>query len=340
MTTFVIIGAVMVVAALALVLVPLLRAGSPDARRWPAAVIAGAALPVLAFVLYGTWSNWRWEREIPHDSNSAVIGQMLASLEAKLEANPSDVNGWLLLGRSYFQLNRYFKAADAYQQAYTLTQGKDVEAVLGLAEALAFADERMLTGRSAELFERAIELAPDHPKALWYSGLVAFQNQRFDVARERWAALLALDPPLEVKQALESKIAEIDAASGKPPAGSRQAAADSPAVRVRVSVAPELSDKVPPGAPLFVMVRAGEGAGPPLAVTRRASDQLPMLVELTDRDAMVEGRGLSTASRVTVVARVARSGDPRAQSGDLEGQVGYDVPAGQTIDLIINSIVP
>jgi hypothetical protein len=41
-----------------------------------------------------------------------------------------------------------------------------------------------------------------------------------------------------------------------------------------------------------------------------------------------------------VVARVARSGDPRAQSGDLEGQVGYDVRAGKTVDLIINSIVP
>jgi cytochrome c-type biogenesis protein CcmH len=208
--------------------------GSPAARRWPATLISGAALPVLAFVLYGTWSNWRWAGDPQHDSSSPVIGKMLASLETKLEANPSDVNGWLLLGRSYFQLNRYFKAADAYQQAYTLTQGKEVEAVLGLAEALAFADERMLTSRSAELFERAIELAPDHPKALWYSGLVAFQAQRFDVARERWAALVALDPPPEVKQALESKIAEIDAASGKPPTAPRQAAADSPSVKVRV----------------------------------------------------------------------------------------------------------
>jgi len=339
-TTFAILGALMVLAALALVLVPVLQSGSPGVRRWPAALIAATALPVLAFVLYGVWSNWQWDGEPLHEGTSPAIAQMLTSLETKLESNPTDVNGWLLLGRSYFHLNRFSEAADAYQQAYTLTQGKDVEAVLGLGEALAYADERMLTSRSAELFERAVELAPHHPKALWYSGLVAYQAQRFDVARQRWSALVALDPPAEVKQVLQTKIAEIDAAAGASPAESQLPTAQAPLVRVRVAVAPELASKVPTGAPLFVMVRAGEGGGPPLAVTRRASDELPLLVELTDRDAMMEGRGISSASQVTVVARVARTGDPRAQSGDLEGQVGYDVGAGQTVDLIINSIVP
>jgi cytochrome c-type biogenesis protein CcmH len=119
-------------------------------------------------------------------------------------------------------------------------------------------------------------------------------------------------------------------------AGSERAAV----VKVRVAIAPELAGKVPDGAPLFVMVRGSQGGGPPLAVTRRTTDQFPQLVELSDRDAMIAGRGISSASRVTVVARVARSGDPRPQSGDLEGQVGYDVGDGKTVDLVINSILP
>jgi len=339
-TTFVIVGAAMVLAALALVLVPLLKADASGIRRWPAALIVGTAVPVLAFALYGAWSNWQWNGVEQHDGVPPAIAPMLASLEARLEANPTDVSGWLLLGRSYFQLQRYYQAADAYQQAYTLTQGKDVESVLGLGEALAFVDERMLTGRSAELFERGLELAPHHPKALWYSGLVAYQMQRYDVARQRWATLVALEPPAAVKQALEAKIAEIDAAIGGAPQSPQQPVVSAATVKVRVAIAPELKSKMPAGAPLFVMVRASEGGGPPLAVTRRASEQLPLLVELSDRDAMVEGRGISSASQVTVVARVARSGDPRAQSGDLQGQVGYDVRAGKTVDLIINSIVP
>ena len=102
----------------------------------------------------------------------------------------------------------------------------------------------------------------------------------------------------------------------------------------------KLADRVPPGAPLFVMVRAGEGGGPPLAVTRRSSAQLPLVVELSDRDAMIAGRSLADVPSLTVVARIARSGDPRAQSGDLEGKVGYDLKNSAPVDLLIDSIVP
>jgi cytochrome c-type biogenesis protein CcmH len=336
-TAFVVVAGLMIVAALAIVLVPLLRARP---RKWSAVIVTGSALPVLAVLGYSAWSNWSWQAGAGHDASMPPIEIMLEGLEAKLRANPTDVAGWLLLGRSNFQLQRYPRAAEAYQEAYTLTEGRNVEAIMGLGEALAFSDERMLTTRSAQLFERAMELAPDHPKALWYSGLAAYQARNFDVARERWARLVALEPPPEVKSLLENKIAEIDAGSGGPMPPTDQATASAGIVKVRVGIAPELAAKVPEGAPLFVMVRGTSAGGPPLAVTRRSAQQFPQIVELSDRDAMIAGRGISSASRVTVVARVARSGDPRPQSGDLEGQVGYDVGAGKTVDLVINSILP
>ncbi len=340
MTAFALAAGAMILTALAIVLVPLVRAKSGGSGPWPIVVSVAVLIPLAALAGYRAWSNWSWDAAPAADGTSASIERMLASLEAKLRANPTDVSGWLLLGRSYFQLQRYLEAVDAFQQAYTLTQGRDVEAVLGLGESLAFVDERMLTSRSAELFERALQLTPNHPKALWYSGLAAYQSRRFDVARDRWARLVALEPPPEVKRALETKIAEIDAELGGATQPSAESASATPTVKVRVAISPELADKVPAGAPLFVMVRGAQGSGPPLAVTRRTSDRFPQLIELSDRDAMIAGRGLASASRVTVVARVARSGDPRPQSGDLEGQVGYDVAAGKTVDLIINSIVP
>jgi cytochrome c-type biogenesis protein CcmH len=336
-TAFVVVAGLMIVAALAIVLVPLLRARP---RKWSAVIVTGTALPVFAVLGYSAWSNWAWQAGAGHDASMPPIEIMLEGLEAKLRANPTDVAGWLLLGRSNFQLQRYPRAAEAFRQAYTLTEGRNVEAIIGLGEALAFSDERMLTTRSAQLFERALELAPDHPKALWYSGLAAYQTRNFDVARERWARLVALEPPPEVKSLLESKIAEIDAGSGSPMPATDQATASAGIVKVRVGIAPELAAKVPEGAPLFVMVRGTSAGGPPLAVTRRSTQQFPQIVELSDRDAMVAGRGISSASRVTVVARVARSGDPRPQSGDLEGQEGYDVGDGKTVDLVINSILP
>jgi len=268
-----------------------------------------------------------------------AIAQMVANLEARLNANPNDIDGWLLLGRSYFQLGSYFKSADAYQRAYAQSGGENIEAILGLAEALVFADDRMVTPRSAQLFERAYERAPHHPKALWYSGLAAYQSGRLDVARERWMGLVALNPPPEIKRVLEAKIAELDTQLTSSGAAVAAAPADAPVVQVRVRIDPKLVDRIPHDAPLFVMVR-GEGGGPPIAVTRRSSAQLPLMVQLTNRDAMIAGRGLGDVPHLTVVARIARSGDPRAQSGDLEGKVGYDVKNREPVDLLIDSIVP
>lgn len=345
MMTFVVVAALMVLIALAAVLWPLFRTKSAASKRWPGIAIAGVALPALAVSLYLALTNWVWDPAAIAAGVPPEIERMVGGLEARLASNPADVPGWLMLGRSYFQLERYSKSADAYQQAYTLTQGKDVEAMVGLGEALAFADESMLLGRSAQLFEQAYGMAPDNPKVLWYSGLVAYQGGRLALARDRWASLVALNPPPDVKQILQAKVAQIEAQLGQaaqaaepPPAGSSAGA--SAVVKVRVAVAPELANRVPAGAPLFVLVRAGEGGGPPLAVTKRASSQLPTLVELTDRDAMISGRGLGGAGLVTVVARIARSGEPIARSGDLEGRVSYDLARNAPVDLLINTIVP
>jgi cytochrome c-type biogenesis protein CcmH len=335
---FLSIAGVMILGAIAVLLWPLLRAHPGTGSRWPAALLVVVLLPLIAFGLYRSWSNWSWKGTPQLARVSPAIAQMVASLEAMLNANPNDIDGWLLLGRSYFQLGSYFRSADAYQHAYAQSGGENVEAILGLAEALVFADNRMVTPRSAQLFERAYERAPHHPKALWYSGLAAYQSGRLDVARERWMGLVALNPPPEIKRVLEAKIAELDTqlySSGAVAA----APADAPVVQVRVRIDPKLVDRIPNDAPLFVMVR-GEGGGPPIAVTRRSSAQLPLVVQLTNRDAMIAGRGLGDVPRLTVVARIARSGDPRAQSGDLEGKVGYDVKTREPVDLLIDSIVP
>lgn len=339
MTAFLAFASVMVLVAITVLVWPLLRQKSGMTRRWPAAAVVSVLLPVIAFSLYRVWSNWSWSAPPQMAGVPPAVAQMVASLEARLNANPNDIDGWLMLGRSYFQLGSYFKSADAYQRAYAQSGGENVEATLGLAEALVFANDRTLTPSSAQLFERAYERAPQHPKALWYSGLAAYQSGRLDVARERWMGLVALNPPPEVRQVLETKIAELDTQLNSSAPASGAAPADSPVVSVRVRIDPKLADRVPTGAPLFVMVR-GEGGGPPLAVTRRSSAQLPLLVQLSNRDAMIAGRSLGDVPHLTVVARIARSGDPRAQSGDLEGKVGYDVKNHEPVELLIDSIVP
>jgi cytochrome c-type biogenesis protein CcmH len=114
------------------------------------------------------------------------------------------------------------------------------------------------------------------------------------------------------------------------PAGAEGSATPPKTIVVDVSVAPALASKVNASAPLFVLARTPGGGGPPLAVERHTSGELPLTIELSDADAMVPGRGLSTANAVEIVARVALSGQPRAQSGDLYGSVQLAAGGGET----------
>ncbi len=107
MIPFLTIAGVMVLAAIATLLWPLLRANPGIRPRWPAALLVGLLLPVIAFGLYRTWSNWSWSGPQQVAGVPPAIAQMVASLEARLKANPNDLDGWLLLGRSYFQLGSY-----------------------------------------------------------------------------------------------------------------------------------------------------------------------------------------------------------------------------------------
>ena len=66
----------------------------------------------------------------------------------------------------------------------------------------------------------------------------------------------------------------------------------------------------------------------------------PLDIVLTDADAMAEGRTVSTAKQLTIVARFSKSGMPTASSGDLYGEVRYDPASGRPVELTIDKTVP
>jgi cytochrome c-type biogenesis protein CcmH len=178
MTAFAIICAVMLAAALLWITLPLLRPKAPDSadtggqRRIASAVVV-LSVSVLAVTMYVSLSEWDWNTVETEAANSAKVEDMLKQLEARLASHPQDVEGWLLLGRSYTGMGRFARAVDAFQQAYDLTKGDNIEAIVGLGEALALVDEASLTGRAGQLFDAALKKAPTHPKALWYGSMAA-----------------------------------------------------------------------------------------------------------------------------------------------------------------------
>lgn len=361
MSTFIVLAALMAAAAIAIVAWPIFRSrvGEGSGATGTAIVIA-LAIPLAAFLLYQQWSNWPWDPAArqAQQPGSHEMDAAIAALEARLAENGQDPEGWMLLGRSHLVTSQFAKAADAYRRAYELTGGKNAEAMLGYAEALVMADESAMGGEAGRLFEAALQLEPQNPKALWYAGLLAIRNNDAATARDRWAALSAQNPPPEVKAILDERIADLDRQLGRPvqaaagapaaaadtgaaPTASPQAATAAPgSVPVRVTIAPALAGKVAPGTPLFVLARDPTNPGPPLAAKRLANVAFPLDVVLTDADAMAAGRTISSAKQLTIVARFSTSGMPMASSGDLYGEVRYDPATGRPVELTIDKTVP
>ena len=55
---------------------------------------------------------------------------------------------------------------------------------------------------------------------------------------------------------------------------------------------------------------------------------------------MVPGRSFGAGDSVTVVARIARSGNPVGGSGDPFGEVAYHVGKDALVDLVIDHVTP
>ena len=347
MITFILIAAAMVLGLAALLAVPLLsrRPAAPQAPKTALAVLIVLIAGASGF--YATFSNWNWSG--PKSATADGSPQsMVATLARRLAKDPNDLNGWLLLGRSYSVLEETPLAIRAYERANELGKGANVDALLGLAEALVAQDDSQLAGRAGDLVDKALTLAPLSPKALFYGAASAIQRKQLPLARERFSTLLAQNPPDNVRTIIEQQIKAIDAALGTtapvaagPETGASPASPGPAAARVtiHITVAPTLKSDQKGDAPLFVFVRDPRAAGPPLAV-KRLSTHFPQTVELSSADAMLAGHGMQIGQDVEIVARISGSGGPQARAGDPFGSVAYHVAATGAVNVVIDRLTP
>jgi cytochrome c-type biogenesis protein CcmH len=330
-TGFVVAALLLAVVAALFVAWPLLRQ-RPDAPSAPLAAALGVLGLVLASAaLYRLIGNRGWTGLAAANAGNASI----AELARHLEAEPQDQSGWLSLGAAYNEIGRYPLALRAYERANRLSPGGNAAALAGMGESLVISGDGERVGQASEFIERALQLDGTAPKALFYGAIIAYRQGRMDVARARFAAMLALSPPDNVRAALQKEIDDIDArqradgqpaggqpSDGRPSDGRQHAAVDAAtAIHLHVTLSPALAARVPANASLFVFVRSPDG-GPPLAA-RRSGATLPQDVDLSAADSMIAGRGLTPGQSVSVIARISASGSPLTSSGDLYGQIDY-----------------
>ncbi|MBS3916407.1 MAG: c-type cytochrome biogenesis protein CcmI [Sulfuritalea sp.] len=166
-------------------------------RAGLSALLVGLTLPIAAALLYFTLGNLPAlsPESAPSPKISAQqIEDMVAKLAARMEQQPDDLQGWVMLARSYKAMGRFEESIQAFAKAEPVVDA-DPHLLAEYAEALAFATGGSLKGRPDALIARALKLDPNHPEALILAGTAAYERENFSAAAAFWERLLKQLPP-------------------------------------------------------------------------------------------------------------------------------------------------
>lgn len=353
-TRFVIIAAVMVVAALACVLVPMLRTARRNGKpRAPfvLALILALATPPAVLAMYFAIGTPQALQPAPV-ANHADLADATEQLKASLARKPDDAQGWALLAQAYSALDQPQQALDALDHLLKL-KPDDPDAMVAWVEAKAETDPGHRIGDTSRTkLQHALQIDPNHQRALWLLGISDFQRQQYSGATKHWKTLLPLlQPGSKIAATVQQELAEAEARAGGSADATLAAADPAPsstsgttintevALQVTVNLAPALATKVKPGDTLFVYARAVDGPPMPLAVARLQATALPAKVTLTDAMAMTPQLTLSKFAKVEVAARISNTGNAMPRAGDLEATpVEVATNTHAPIELTINRV--
>ena len=186
------------------------QASAPRAGR-VAALVTGILLPLAVLGIYNTTGSWRLidapemqasgQAAPPQQAQPASgeqgpsMEEMVERLADRLQQEPGNLEGWVMLGRSYFIMQRYREAAQAYSHAVALSEEENPDLLADYAESLAMAHGNTMAGAPAKLLERALAADPAHPKDKWYAGLAPSEVRDYPMDTDRWRKMINWMPP-------------------------------------------------------------------------------------------------------------------------------------------------
>lgn len=346
---------------------------APSVPR-PKALLAAVALavPVCATLLY-IWLGNPQAMLAPaegHNFSAAQVDEMVAKLAARMESNPDDTKGWIMLARSYKALGKLELADKAFSRIGP-TLDEDPDLLTDYALVLAERASGDFHGKPQELIDKALKLDPMNQQTLGMAGISAFRRQSYGEAvtyLEKLLPLLQADSEeaktvsftIDKAKSLGGISASAAGAAGVAGTGNKSqpvklakaleaarpataATGTGPSVSGNVTLAPPLKAQVTPGDTLFVFARAANGPRIPLAVLRTKVGTLPLAFTLDDSLSMSPQFKLSTVAagaEVHVEARISKSGDALPRPGDLVGDGGNVKPGAKGLKIVIDHAVP
>ena len=256
------------------------------------------------------------------------LAQNLARAQAATVTTPDDIESWLKLAEAAASVNDSATEIRALRMARQLTN--DDPSVLSLlAEALSRAADGQVTVPARDLIDTVLATDPDEPRALFLSGLAAFQDGDYQAAVTRWQRLLSIstaDAPwlpivrANIAQAAEAGGIALPPANG-PDADSIAAAADMTAndrqamILSMVESLRDRLDETPDDTEGWLrLARAYDVLGDRAAAftalaraTESAPDDAPLAYQFLERTIGIELSPAQLSMAQTVIARLAEN---------------------------------
>lgn len=316
-------------------------------------LIAALLIPLAGIVLYQVFGeldkvNFTYANIEPPKTEEEAMQR----LRQMVEFQPDSAGDWYTLGRMHFNRGEFKEALSAFDKTILLV-GKHPDVLSPWVQSLYFVSGNQWTDEMQDAVDRVLNNDPFDPAILGFVGIASFESGNFDVALESWSRLLdQMDPRDPSAKAVLTGIERAELAIAKqgetseqatkgpvlPPIPEQLAAELSGTVHIQISLAPQLQDKVPADATVFVFARNTGERQIPIAARRFSLDELPVQIVLSDADALMPQPVLSDVAQVLVQASISLDGDASkpsfvsaAQQAAIDGQ--------ELIELSIDSLV-
>jgi len=138
----------------------------------------------------------------------ATLSFALYSVIGRLQDEPDDLDGWIMLGRSYMALGKFADATRALHRAVEIAPEGNATALATLGEAMYLQNGEVWNDFIIDIFDKALNLDPEHTAALFWGGASAAAKGDLPLAIARWETLLAMNPGAETNQILQQGLSE------------------------------------------------------------------------------------------------------------------------------------
>ena len=278
------------------------------------------------------------------------LTEMATALTRRLQDEPNNMDGWVMLGRVQRARGHFDESAEAYAKA--LAMSRDDNLSIERAEVLAQMNGGSFAGEPWAIIQRVLAADPHHLNALFLAGSASYAELNFRSALRFWERareVVPVDSPDAPE--LDRAIAEARDKMGLPAIPPRaletdaqsqasKAARAAASISGRVTLVKELKGLVAPSDTVFVYATPVTGSRMPIAILRTTADKLPLDFVLDDSMAMSPTSKLSDMDEVTVRVRISKSGQATAQAGDYGVSLSPVKPGSKGLNLMVRDTLP